>query len=227
MISCFLILGFATNLNGQLLKKLGKRAERAAERTVERRVERETQKKTDAALDSILEPGSKGNQGKSPNTTGGQEGNDGNSNNGSNTNTPTGKSGPKTIQVYSKFDYVPRRQTIILPTISPMILLGISLLNGILYGSGEVVTINDSPQKWLKFLPGHATFYIPDVPSLPEDYTIEFDLFAVGLDRKTSSTATLQVELSDNNSFSQGNAYARVLIPFCQYSAIGFRVRKL
>jgi len=39
LISFFLILGFATNLNGQLLKKLGKRAERAAERTVERRVE--------------------------------------------------------------------------------------------------------------------------------------------------------------------------------------------
>ncbi len=66
LVSCFLILGFATNLNGQLLKKLGKRAEKAAERTVERRVERETEKKTDAALDSILEPGKKGKQGKMP-----------------------------------------------------------------------------------------------------------------------------------------------------------------
>jgi len=69
-VSCFLIVGFATNVNGQLLKKLGKRAERAAERTVERRIERETQKKTDAVLDSILEPGSKGKQGKAPNTSG-------------------------------------------------------------------------------------------------------------------------------------------------------------
>jgi len=224
LISCFLMLGFATNLNGQLLKKLGKRAERAAERTVERRVERETQKKTDAALDSILEPGSKGEQGKAPNTTGGQEGNDGNSNNGSNTNTPTGKSGPKTIQVYSKFDYVPGDKLLFFDDFSNDF-VGDFPSKWNTNGSGEVVTINDSPQKWLKFLPGHATFYIPDVPSLPEDYTIEFDLFAVGLDRKTSSTATLQVELSDNNSFSQGNAYARVLIPFCQYSAIGFRVR--
>lgn len=57
LVSCFLIVGFATNVNGQFLKKLGKAAERAAERTVERRVESETSKKTDAALDSILEPG--------------------------------------------------------------------------------------------------------------------------------------------------------------------------
>ncbi len=64
LVSCFLIVGFATNVNGQLLKKLGKRAEKAAERTVENRVDREASKKTDAVLDSILEPGSKGKQGK-------------------------------------------------------------------------------------------------------------------------------------------------------------------
>ena len=54
------MFAFTPLAHGQLLKKLGKRAERAAERTVENRVDRETQKKTDAALDSILEPGSKG-----------------------------------------------------------------------------------------------------------------------------------------------------------------------
>ena len=58
-MSFLLIIGFATHLNGQLLKKLGKRAERAAQRTIERRVDREASKKTDEVLDSILEPGKK------------------------------------------------------------------------------------------------------------------------------------------------------------------------
>ncbi len=53
------MFAFTPFAHGQLLKKLGKRAERAVERTVENRVDREASKKTDAALDSILEPGSK------------------------------------------------------------------------------------------------------------------------------------------------------------------------
>lgn len=226
LISCFLMLGFATNLNGQLLKKLGKRAERAAERTVERRVERETQKKTDAALDSILEPGKKGEQQQISFP------NEGGNDNPSNTGTGSGDSpnndasagGPKTIQLYSKFDYVPGDKLLFFDDFSNDF-VGDFPSKWNTNGSGEVVTINDSPQKWFKLLPGHSTFYIPDVPSLPEEYTIEFDLFAVGLDRQTSSTATLQVQLSDNNGFSHGDAYANVLIPFCQYSAIGFRVK--
>ncbi len=226
LVSCFIIVGFATNLNGQLLKKLGKRAEKAAERTVERRVERETQKKTDAALDSILEPGKKGEQQQIPFP------NEGGNDNPPNTGTGSGDSpindssagGPKTIQLYSKFDYVPGDKLLFFDDFSNDF-VGDFPSKWNTNGSGEVVTINDSPQKWFKLLPGHSTFYIPDVPSLPEEYTIEFDLFAVGLDRKTSSAATLQVQLSDNNGFNQGNAFANVLIPFCQYGAIGFRVR--
>ncbi len=109
LVSCFLIMGFATNLNGQLLKKLGKRAEKAAERTVERRVERETEKKTDAALDSILEPGKKGKQGKMPLPSDGGNDNPTNTGNGSGNNPSNSPSvgGPKTMQIYSKFDFVP------------------------------------------------------------------------------------------------------------------------
>ena len=58
-----LFLAGAPASQGQILKKLGKRAEKAAERTVERRVDREVSEKTDQALDSILEPGSDGKAG--------------------------------------------------------------------------------------------------------------------------------------------------------------------
>ena len=220
-----LLLVCIPDANAQVFKKLKKRAEKAAERTVERRVDKEATKKTDQVLDSILEPGSKGPtptdkdgkpipQGQTPNDPGQGDGN-------SNTN---GASGPKTIQLYSKFDYVPGDKLMFFDDFSNDF-VGDFPAKWNTNGSGEVVTVNDSPQKWFKLLPGHATYYIPDVPSFPEDYTIEFDLMAIGLDRKTSSTATLQVELSDNSSFSHGDAYARVLIPFCQYSPIGFRVR--
>lgn len=214
--------------SAQLLKKLGKAAERAAERTIERRVEKETSEKTDAALDSILEPGSKGKQGKAPtNQDGmpipqGQNPNDGGG--GANNPSATGETGPKTMQVYSKFDYVPGDKLLFFDDFSNDF-VGDFPSKWNTNGSGEIVTINDSPQKWLKILPGHATYYIPDVPSLPEEFTIEFDILATGLDNKTSSTATLEVVLSDNNSFSPKDAYAKALIPFCQYSAIGVRVK--
>ena len=215
LISCFLILGFATNLNGQLLKKLGKAAERAAERTVERRVEQETQKKTDAALDSILEPGSKGKEGKAPNTTGGQEGNDGNSNNGSNTNTPSGKSGPKTLKVYTNYDFVPGNRLILYDDFS-VDNIGDFPAKWNTNGSGEVVTLDDSPDKWLKL--SNRSVYVPDLPeTLPEDYTIEFDMITTGLDRKVSSTARLKLILEDNNSLRRGYNYAEMGIPLAQY----------
>ena len=222
-----LFLFASPDAGAQLLKKLGKAAERAAENTVTRRVERETQKKTDAALDSILEPGSKGKQGypdgNSPTDPQVQGQGGGSGPNAGSAGNATAND-PKTIEVYSKFDYVPGDKLLFFDDFSNDF-VGDFPSKWNTNGSGEIVTINDSPQKWLKILPGHNTYYIPDVPSLPEEFTIEFDILATGLDNKTSSTATLQVELSDNNSFSLKDAYARALIPFCQYSAIGIRVQ--
>ena len=71
---------------------------------------------------------------------------------------------------------------------------------------------------------GSNVFYIPDVPSLPEEYTVEFDLMATGLDSKTSSSTKLNVVLSNDNHFSWGD-YIFAAIPFCQYHPVGFRVR--
>ncbi|MEX0289428.1 MAG: OmpA family protein [Flavobacteriaceae bacterium] len=217
---------FVPDANGQIFKKLKKRAEKAAERTVERRVDKETSKKTDEVLDSILEPGKKGKQ---PTDKDGnpipRNDTPGDPNDQGNNEAPTaGEGEPKSIKVYSKFDFVPGDKLLFFDDFSNDF-VGDFPARWNTNGSGEVVTIDDSPQKWLKILPGHSTYYIPDVPSLPEEYTIEFDLLAVGLDRQTSSTATLQVGLSDNNSFQHGNAYAHALIPFCQYSAIGVRVK--
>ena len=222
LISCFLVLGFATNLNGQLLKKLGKRAERAAERTVERRVERETQKKTDAALDSILEPGAKGKQQQIPFP------NEGGNDNPPNTGTGSGDSpnndssadGPKTIEVYSKFDFVPGDKLLFFDDFFNDF-VGDFPSKWNTNSSGELVQIGDSPSKWLNILPGYTSKYIPDVTDLPEEFTLEFDVMTKGLNKKTSSQSFLAIIVGDNNSFDKPKNYGMIEYPFCQFIDVG------
>lgn len=225
MLLCF-ICAFAYNLNSdaQLLKKLGKKAERAAERTIERRVESETAKKTDQALDSILEPGSKGKKTpKAPDNTGGQNTPGNTPNESSNSESPEAGV-PKTIQVYSKFDYVPGDKQLFYDDFSNDF-IGDFPSKWNTNAGGELVTLGDSPQKWLELKSGYNIYYIPDVPQLPEEYTIEFDLAAVGLDRQTSSQAKVAITLSDDDKFKPGSNNAYAEIPFCQYSAIGITVQ--
>ncbi|PWL40478.1 OmpA family protein [Flagellimonas aquimarina] len=213
-------MAFSMNGNAQFFKKLAKKAEKAAERTVERRVENETSKKTDQALDSILEPGSGKKQ--SPNTQG-NTGNPPNSGNDSGQSPNTGNpdaSGAKTIQVYSKFDYVPGDKLMFYDDFA-YDFVGDFPSKWNTNGGGEIVTLGDSPEKWLELISGYRMYYIPDVPQLPEEYTIEFDLMNVGLDNKTSSNAKLRIELSNDDKFKEGSYFVYSSISFCQYSPIG------
>ncbi len=232
LFSVLFMLAFTTGVNGQILKKLGKKAEKAAERAIERRVEKETQEKTDEVLDSILEPGKKGKQKKSPVPEGENPSDtnktEPNSNPGSDTeesDIPTSsESGePKTMQVYSKFDFVPGDKLLFFDDFSNDF-IGDFPAKWNTNGSGEVVTINDSPDRWLQMIPGYSTYYIPDVPNLPEEYTIEFDILVDGIDKQTSSTADLKVDVSDSDGFERGKKYVSVNIPLCQYTAVGIRV---
>ncbi|MGV3510199.1 MAG: OmpA family protein [Sphingobacteriaceae bacterium] len=88
-------------------------------------------------------------------------------------------------------------------------------------GSGEVVVADG--KKWLKFK-GNS-FYIPQVSSsLPENYTIEFDLATEGLNQKVSSTLNLGIILDDNSGFKTGSNMAMAKIYFAQYIPIGVKV---
>ncbi len=221
LLSFVCIFGFCLNGNAQLLKKLGKRAEKAAERTIERRVEKEASEKTDQALDSILEPGSKGKQ-KTPKTP---QPTDGNSNPNPNTQgsqntgtTPT--DGPKSIEVYSKFDYVPGDRLMFYDDFANDF-IGDFPSKWNTNGGGEIVTIGESSEKWLELISGYNLYFIPDVPQLPEEYTVEFDVITVGIDNQTSSNAKLRVDLSNDAKFSEGSYFVQAYIPFCQYSPIG------
>jgi outer membrane protein OmpA-like peptidoglycan-associated protein len=221
-----IILMATVNAQGQLLKKLTKRAQRSAERTVENRVDREVSKKTDQALDSIIEPGSKppsdpqvsappppaGTTNDPATQAGGQKG------------TASNTGGPKSIEVYSKFDFVPGDKPMFFDDFANDF-IGDFPSKWNTNGSGEVVTVNDSPEKWMEFVPGYNVWYIPNVESLPGDYTIEFDLLTSGMDKKTSSTAGMTISLSDDAKFGPGDHYVNVWLPTGQYGAFDIRVK--
>ena len=209
--------------NAQLLKKLGKTAERAAERTVQRRVDRETTEKTDQVLDSVLEPGSKGRD-QYPTVNNDPNAGSGGAGGTMNSGGPVADGGPKTIEVYSKFDFVPGDKQLFFDDFGNDF-IGDFPAKWNTNGSGEVVTIGNSPEKWFEMQPGYNTYYIPDVPNFPEEYTVEFDLLALGIDQKTASTTVLNIIFSKATDFNKGYDYFYPSLPLCQYHPVGIHVR--
>ncbi|UWX54371.1 OmpA family protein [Maribacter litopenaei] len=221
----FLVTGVllicCTSSNAQFLKKLGKRAEKAAERAVERRVDKEATEKTDQALDSILEPGSKKN-GKSPvpNTTDSEE--KPQNNNTSGNKSVTGSEGPKGLSVYSKFDFVPGDEQLFFDDFANDF-VGDFPAKWNTNAGGEVVMLGEDSEKWFKLKSGYNLFFIPSAPNLPNDYTIEFDVIGIGVE-KVSSASHLRIDLSDNSKFAEGENFVQASIPFCQYTSTGITV---
>lgn len=216
-LSFALLMG--TSGEAQFFKKLAKKAEKAAERTVERRVEKETSKKTDQALDSILEPGSGGKQ--SPGNPQGN-GNPGGNIDENGTSTEPVTSGPKTIEVYSKFDYVPGDKPIFYDDFNDDF-MGDFPSKWNTNGSGEVVTVGTLPGKWYSV--ANRSLTVPNLgKALPEDYTIEFDVKATNLTTNTSSSAVLEIYLSETPSLTTNENKVYAILGFCQYVPVGVRV---
>ncbi|RIV43609.1 OmpA family protein [Flagellimonas pelagia] len=216
-LTLFLLIGSGTQ--AQFLKKLAKKAQNAAERTVEQRVDKEASKKTDQALDSILEPGS--GQGQAPNTNK----NTGNNNPGSDEAPVAGtkvSAGPKTLEVYSKFDFVPGDKPLYYDDFNQDF-IGDFPAKWNTNGSGEVVNLEGSSDKWYAI--ANKSLTIPNLPrKLPEDYTVEFDLKATNLSRNTSSLATLEIYLSETPNLTTSESNVMATLNFCQYIAVGVKV---
>lgn len=216
-LSFALLMG--TSGEAQFFKKLAKKAEKAAERTVERRVDRETTKKTDQALDSILEPGSGGKQ--SPGNPQGN-GNPGGTVDENGTSNGPVTAGPKTIEVYSKFDYVPGDKPIFYDDFNDDF-MGDFPSKWNTNGSGEVVTVDGLPGKWYSI--ANRSLTLPNLGSqLPEDFTMEFDLKVTNLTRNTSSLATLDIYLSETPNLTTSESNVMATLNFCQYIAVGVKV---
>ena len=216
-LSFVLLLG--TSGEAQFFKKLAKKAEKAAERTVQRRVEKETSEKTDQALDSILEPGSGGKQ--APGNTQGNDNTNGNAGE-KGTSTEPVSADPQTIQVYSKFDYVPGDKPIFYDDFDDDF-MGDFPSKWNTNGSGEVVTIGTIPGKWYSV--ANRSLTIPNLgTTLPDDFTVEFDLKVVNLTRSTGSGAILGIYFSETSGLTTNENNVLANLNFCQYIPIGVRV---
>lgn len=216
---------FCLSGNAQFFKKLAKKAEKAAERTVERRVETETSKKTDQALDSVLGTGQE--KQKAPNTPqspSGQQGGSGDSNtqtSGSG-NSPS-STGPKTLDVYSKFDFVPGDEILFVDDFSNDF-IGDFPSKWNTNGGGEMVTIDGSSNKWFAINPGSFVVPITDF-TLPEEYTIELDLRFLNLTNKTSSVIETLFICAENANLSNKDAFVLTNLNPVQYIAVGPEIR--
>jgi len=207
-ILILLAILFSANGNAQILKKLGKAAERAAKRALENKVEEKSEKETSKAFDSVFnndgkilkKKKSKKKSKKNKQTTNpNEEVND--------------QEMSEDFKVYSKFDFIPGNSILLYDDFS-LDNIGDFPAKWDTNGSGELVTIND--EKWFRL--ANRSTYIPlTSSSLPENYTIEFDMLMTGLDNKTSSQAFLVFLFADNNSFQKAKTWSMVEISPCQF----------
>ncbi len=128
------------------------------------------------------------------------------------------------FKINSKFDFVPGDELLFFDDYSNDF-IGDFPSKWNTNGSGEVVTINNDSQRWLEILSGYNIYYLPLDVTLPEEYTIEFDAMGYGIDNKTSSTAKLQILLSDDPNFERGENWGSAWLPFGQYGAFGIQIK--
>ncbi len=145
--------------NAQVLKRLGDRAKQKLERKTGDKVE----DAIDKSVDDATKPKSKTEEGES--TT--------NETSESNGKTASAKSG--SLKSYSRYDFVPGEKIVYSEDFA-IEAVGEFPAKWNTNGSGEIVTVDGVPGKWLKLQ--EATKYESSMKTrLPENYTVEFDVF--------------------------------------------------
>lgn len=220
----FLLISFTSIDSNAQLRNLGKRIKKKVDERIDRKFDRAVDKSLDE-VEGGVDDAVKGDGNTEHNQS--QQAPPANDNANAGTNSPGPTDNPTTstgdFVVNTRFDYVPGELLMVFEDFSEDA-VGDFPARWNTDGTGEVVTFGDSQDKWFQMKSGSD--YIPDLPrELPEEYTIEFDLVARGLDQKTSSSTVLEVILDDNNQFKQGRSSVMVRIPFCQYHYVGFSVR--
>ncbi len=129
---------------------------------------------------------------------------------------------PKSINVYSKFDYVPGDKQLFFDDFASDF-IGDFPSKWNTNGGGEIVTIDESTNKWYAIT--NRSITLPNLSDkLPEDYTVEFDLKFTNLSRQTGGSARLEIYLSETPNLTLNESYVSSSLNFCQYIAIGVRV---
>lgn len=166
LILFVVITCIAENTDAQIFKGIEKRIGRSIERTIENRVDREVQKKTDAVLDEVFDE--KENEEMKSNSSGRKH--SGNHSKTSDTKTTASKGKVNRSQDFES------GKTVIFDEHFQKVEQGDFPGTWNTNLSGEVVSIGDIPDKWLKLDNGGV--FTPDgITQIPENSTLEFDLF--------------------------------------------------
>ena len=219
----FLILfigGGIGSVHAQFLKKLKKKAEQAVERTIERKVEEKAEKDTEKAFDSIFNAENKKKlpekhkQGQSEREVNQEYGNQEGDNRLKNDNS--------SLTIIRAKDFIPGNQIIFEDDFSKDA-IGDFPAKWDTNSSGEVVDVNG--QNYLKVESGALFFPMIKNP-LPENYTLEFDLYAPRLDNSVSSLAFINLYLTDTPNYENGGNYAFTQINLVQYIEPSFSISR-
>jgi len=155
MIACCVIIAG----NAQVLKRLGDRAKQKLERKTGDKVD----EAIDKSVDDATKPKSKTEEGESTASETSE----------SNGKVASAKSG--SLKSYSRYDFVPGEKIVYSEDFATEA-VGEFPAKWNTNGSGEIVTVDGIPGKWLKLQ--ESTMYESSMKgNLPENYTVEFDVF--------------------------------------------------
>lgn len=201
------LVGNIQPVEAQFFKKLGKRAEDAAKEAVIRKTEQKVNRETEKAMDTILDgnPDKKKKNKKNKSSKRDDNQNDETNENDDRLNEKSG------FGVYSNFTFIPGNKLLFYDDFATDA-LGDFPAHWETGGSGEVVTLNDSKDKWLSIV--RRSGYLPTMnKTLPENYTIEFDLTNNGYDEgKSSSKLTFLFMTKKSYAGGSGGTLAEVNI---------------
>lgn len=158
-----------------ILKRLGDKAANAGGDLIINKAK----KKADKALDG--KPGDKTEKSKST-----KEETDGKEENKSELKSSSKSAAPekKLTTANSKFDFIPGEKILLFDNFEQDV-IGEFPLKWFTNGSAEVVRLDDQPGKWMQFNSGS---FLSPLMTLPENFTVEFDVF---LNLTTQSSAVL------------------------------------
>ncbi|MBK7098187.1 MAG: OmpA family protein [Sphingobacteriales bacterium] len=171
-----LLLLFIWGINAQIIDP-GRAARRAAENRVNRQIDRGINKGMDKAeegIENAIKKDKNSSSEKGSTNKSKKNGGDRNQNDEDVVEKSNGGSNTPSFSSYGKFDFVPGEKVIAFEDFSQDA-LGDFPAKWNTNGSGELVKLNNYSSKFLKTLK-QTVFYPEFIKSLPENFTVEFDL---------------------------------------------------
>lgn len=199
LFSSFFLLS-ATSIIAQIINP-----KKVLEKKATERVNKAIDKKADQALDSITgkkEDPNKKNQTTQPVQT---------------DTTAKVVAGEPTLQSYSKYDFIPGEKIIFFDDFMQDNVGDFPALWNT-NGSGEIVTTNLFPGRWLKFSSRNA-IWTDELLKLPDNYTIEFDIIPIkGEENRMAGYSARLMQSINAKAFDHGAVPGKAGFQFsCEY----------